>query len=168
MPTIFALELEKPRSKSGYFIAPSYIITVLYIFVAWILIYDDSEYCRIFQLMPSPISLQACYNLYCLLWLNVPCASCGVLCVMTVQWLLGTFSGRHLVDGGMSRCKSPVTTRHERGGSNDAVMIRPDTSSNTGSEDLPPCNDDESVGIHLKYYHINNQVRKHFVMYTSC
>lgn len=68
----------------------------------------------------------------------------------------------------MSRCKSPVTTRHERGGSNDAVMIRPDTSSNTGSEDLPPCNDDESVGIHLKYYHINNQVRKHFLMYTSC
>ncbi|XP_046674079.1 transmembrane and coiled-coil domains protein 2 isoform X6 [Homalodisca vitripennis] len=54
-----------------------------------------------------------------------------------------TFSGRHLVDGSMSRCKSPVTSRHERGGSNDAAMVRPDTSSNHGSDDPPPNNDDE-------------------------
>jgi len=58
-----------------------------------------------------------------------------------------TFSGRHLVDGGMSRCKSPVT-RHERGGSNDAVMIRPDTSSNHGSDDPPP--NDEDVEFYLQ------------------
>uniref|UniRef100_A0A1B6FUS2 Transmembrane and coiled-coil domains protein 1 n=1 Tax=Cuerna arida TaxID=1464854 RepID=A0A1B6FUS2_9HEMI len=54
-----------------------------------------------------------------------------------------TFSGRHLVDGSMSRCKSPVTSRHERGGSNDAAMVRPDSSSNHGSDDPPPNNDDE-------------------------
>lgn len=55
----------------------------------------------------------------------------------------GSFSGRHLVEGGMSRCKSPVTSRHERGGSNDAVMIRLDTSSNHGSEEPLPNNEDE-------------------------
>ncbi|XP_046674078.1 transmembrane and coiled-coil domains protein 2 isoform X5 [Homalodisca vitripennis] len=52
-------------------------------------------------------------------------------------------AGPHLVDGSMSRCKSPVTSRHERGGSNDAAMVRPDTSSNHGSDDPPPNNDDE-------------------------
>ncbi|XP_054269390.1 transmembrane and coiled-coil domains protein 2 isoform X3 [Macrosteles quadrilineatus] len=56
-------------------------------------------------------------------------------------------AGPHLVDGGMSRCKSPVT-RHERGGSNDAVMIRPDTSSNHGSDEPPP--NDQDVEFYLQ------------------
>lgn len=69
----------------------------------------------------------------------------------------------------MSRCKSPVTTRHERGGSNDAVMIRPDTSSNHGSEDVPPCFDDEAVGIHLNYNYRNKQSKRlhlKFIMFS--
>ncbi|XP_018899311.1 transmembrane and coiled-coil domains protein 2 isoform X2 [Bemisia tabaci] len=55
-----------------------------------------------------------------------------------------TLDTRHTTAGeiAMNRCKSPVTIRHERGGSADTNLIRIDNSSNHGSNDDPVFEDE--------------------------
>lgn len=57
------------------------------------------------------------------------------------------FESRYCVEEStMSRCKSPVAMRHERGSSADTGLIRIDNvSSNGGSTDDPNITEDERV-----------------------